>query len=77
MQAQGKTDIPKRIRSWKAQCVSNDLSYKEVIDSVGMNYDSVINAMNSALKGNTLAISDSKMRELEKGISLFIIKKNL
>lgn len=77
MHTQGKTDIPGRIRKWKAECVSNGLSYKGVIESVNMNYDSVINAMNSALKGNNSAISDAKMRELEKGLALFIIKKNL
>ncbi|GAB5408631.1 MAG: hypothetical protein BalsKO_09960 [Balneolaceae bacterium] len=77
MHEQGKTDIPKRIRAWKANCVSNDLSYKEVIVSVNMNYDSVINAMNSALKGNTVAISDKKMRILEKAMAVLTIKKHL
>lgn len=77
MHKQGKTDIPKRIRIWKASCVSNDLSYKEVIESVNMNYDSVINAMNSALRGNSIALSDAKMRVLEKGMALLIIKKHL
>ncbi len=77
MHKQGKTDIPKRIRAWKASCVSNDLTYKEVIESVNLNYDSVINAMNSALKGNSVAISDAKMRVLEKGMALLAIKKHL
>lgn len=77
MKTKGKTDIPRRIRAWKASCVSSDLSYKEVIESISMNYDSVINAMNSALKGNASAISDKKMRELEVAVTLLSLKKIL
>lgn len=77
MHTQCKTDIQKRIRVWKANCVSNDLSYKEVIESVEMNYNSVINAMNSSLKGNINAISNKKLRVLEEELTLKMVQKRL
>lgn len=77
MRKQGKTDIKKRIREWKASCIANDMTYKEVIESAGMNYNSVINALNNALKGNPVAISASKLEKLEQEIYLVIVKRNL
>ncbi len=77
MRKQGKTDIKKRIREWKASCITNEMTYKEVIESAGMNYNSVINALNNALKGNPIAISDSKMEKLEREIFVVILKRNL
>lgn len=77
MQEQGKTDIVHRIRIWKAQCVANEFTYKEVIEKAGLNYDSVINAMGSALKGNTAAISDARMRAIEKITAMMIIEKSI
>lgn len=77
MQQQGKTDIIYRIRSWKATCVSNGISYKRAIEKAELNYDSVINAMGSAMKGNPTAISEERMRQVEKATSLLILEKLL
>ena len=79
MSGQGKKSIQisKRVRSWKAKCVSNGISYKEVIQKANLNYDSVINAMTSSLNGNTNAISEERMEVLEKAVLLLIIEKNL
>ncbi|RNC85625.1 MAG: hypothetical protein ED557_02300 [Balneola sp.] len=77
MHEQGKTDIKKRIREWKAKCIANEMSYKEVIESADMNYNSVINALNNALKGNPVAISAKKLEKLEKAIYLLVIKRNI
>lgn len=77
MSEQVKTDIINRIRTWKAICVSNGVTYKEAIENANLNYDSVINAMGSTLKGNTGAISEERMRELEINTSLLILKKLL
>ncbi len=77
MHEQGKTDIKKRIIEWKASCVANEMTYREVIESAGMNYNSVINALNNALKGNPIAISESKLEQLEREIYVVMLKRNL
>ncbi len=77
MSQQGKTDINQRIRSWKARCVANGIKYKDVIERAGMDYDSVINAMGSALKGNTKVISEDRIDKLEKATALILLEKAL
>lgn len=75
MSEQGKTDIVYRIRSWKAECVSNGLTYKEVIERAEMDYNSVINAMGSAMKGNENVISHDRILQLEKVVSIMILER--
>ena len=77
MSEQGKTDISQRIRAWKADCVSNGLKYKEVIERADMDYNSVINAMGSAQKGNTKVISLERIKELERTIVILLLEKAL
>jgi len=77
MSEQGKTDIVGRIRAWKAQCVSNGIKYKEVIERAEMDYNSVINAIGSALNGNTKVISSKRLHKLEKTTLLMILEKAL
>lgn len=75
MSTKGKKEIIPRIRSWKAACVANGLTYKEVIEAEGLKYDSVINAMGNALAGNSKAISHRRMRQLEIALLRIIESK--
>ncbi|MEO9887131.1 MAG: hypothetical protein ABJR05_15710 [Balneola sp.] len=77
MSEQGKTDINQRIRAWKAECVANGLKYKEVIERAEMDYNSVINAIGSALNGNTKVISSKRLHKLEQTTLLMILEKAL
>ncbi len=77
MSEQGKKNISNRIRSWKAKCVTNGFSYKEVIEEANLNYDSVINAMGSALNGNPKAISSERLKKLEVTLGILVLKQTL
>lgn len=75
MSMKPQTEIQSRIRKWKAACVANGFSYKEIIETEGLKYDSVINAMGNALAGNLKAISSRRLRQLELALTRIIDKK--
>lgn len=57
--------IIQRIHDWKGFCKSRGLTYKEVSETAGFDYDSVKSNMNSTLQGAS-GISDDRMTLLEE-----------